>query len=64
MGTFRLEDLVEACHVLRVAIADDELDVDYGINEVTGYVPCLLGDPGPLGWAVPNMSLVTAWSSV
>ena len=49
LGTFRSKDLVEAGHVLRVAVADEELGRDALVNDVTCHVPGLLGDPGRMG---------------
>jgi len=46
LGTFRQKDRVEACHVLRVAVANEELDVDPFVGNVTSHIPGLLSDPG------------------
>jgi len=44
-GTLGAKDLVEASHVLRVTVPDEELDLDAGVFDVTGHVPALLRDP-------------------
>ena len=49
LGTFRSEDLVEAGHVLRVAVANEEAGRDALVDNVTGDVPGLLGDPARMG---------------
>jgi hypothetical protein len=46
LGTLGPKDLVEACHVLRVTVADQEPDVDPLVDQITRHVPGLLGDPG------------------
>ena len=45
LRTFRPKDLVETGHVLGVAIADEELGLDFLVDNVTGHIPGLLGDP-------------------
>ena len=48
-GLFRSKDLVEARHVLRVTVSDEELHIDSLVDDVTGHVPRLLGDPVSIG---------------
>jgi hypothetical protein len=49
LGALGPEDLVEARHVFRVAVADEELGFDFFVDDVTGHVPRLLGDPVSIG---------------
>src|ERR1019366_965842 len=49
LGTLGPKDLVEVRHVLRVTVADQELDVDLRVGDVTSHVPGLLGDPARMG---------------
>ena len=49
LGALGPEDLVEAGHVLRVTVSDEELHIDFLVDEVTGHVPRLLGDPVSIG---------------
>jgi hypothetical protein len=49
LGTFRSKDLVEGGHVLRVTVADETIGLDALVDDVTGHVPGLLGDPGRIG---------------
>lgn len=44
--TFRPKDLIEAGHVLGVAISDEGLDLDAGVLDVPGQVARLLGASG------------------
>jgi hypothetical protein len=46
LEAFGAKDLVEAGHVLRVAVTDEELWIDPSVGEDGGDVPRLLGDPG------------------
>ena len=48
-GTFRSKDLIEAGDVLGVPVADEILGLDALVDDVTGHVPGLLGDPGRMG---------------
>src|ERR1039458_4907961 len=49
LGTLGPKDLVEVRHVLRVTVADYELDVDPLVGDISGHVPGLLGDPRRVG---------------
>src|ERR1019366_10564477 len=49
LGTLGSEDLVEADHVLRITVSDEEPWVQSFVGEVTGQVPRLLGDPRAIG---------------
>ncbi len=49
LGALGPEDLVEARHVFRVTVSDEELHIDSFVDDVTGHVPRLLGDPVSIG---------------
>ena len=49
LGTFGPKDRVEVRHILRVTVADEELDVDPSIGDVAGHIPGLLGHPVRIG---------------
>jgi hypothetical protein len=49
LGALGLEHVVEARDVLGVPVADQDPGGDVGVGEVTGDIPCLLGDPQGIG---------------